>query len=680
MITVRVPGKIILFGDYAVCHGAPGISVGVDKYITMTCDVRGDDKEHFSLIQLRDLFMMALELLEQKYIEPVQMTLESDIPTGKGFGSSSALCVGISVLAFEYAGIKFTNEEALYKLALDLESKYFNSSPSGIDTMTCINGGCIMFRDGKIIESLDPSHLVVSMYDTGQTHRTCTDNIQMSVALVDRAKDLVTKAREHFYDEDVTTLKTLASKYHCILDDLGVSCTSNYEVIYHKNQYAKISGSGNGGIMIVISDNDNEYKADEVLKYAKHGMHIQEDDMPLYLSRLQYRLRKHNAIDDLINNNKSGCASAPANIALIKYWGKTYDRLQSPLNSNISLTLSELRSYTRVHISKENEHKNTFTSPKLESFLERINPYNDTNIVFESANNFPTGCGIASSASGLCALVGAVGELLDVKKILGHDARYWYENWSRLGSGSACRSLYKGFVSWETDNKITQHETKMDLVDIVVVFDPFKKEIASSLGHDSVNTSLFQKFRLPNTVTQTYPRVCLGIKEGRVQDIVDDVEMDSMMIHAIMQTASDKNDGYLNEKSMSFIEKFITFRNNHELNAMFTFDAGPNPHIIIERKHLKRVQEWITKQSGWNSMIINEQSDKGMITGEQKLRHPKQIFKHTIRIVGEEDEKNVIKFESPRQVLQSLRENRTNLVLNSINTTHILEQMAKVIY
>lgn len=65
-------------------------------------------------------------------------------------------------------------------------------------------------------------------------------------------------------------------------------------------------------------------------------------------------------------------------------------------------------------------------------------PHLNWNIAICSENNFPTAAGLASSAAGYACLVSALANLYDIHGDISSIAR--------RGSGSACRSIYGGWV------------------------------------------------------------------------------------------------------------------------------------------------------------------------------------------------------------------------------------------
>lgn len=159
---------------------------------------------------------------------------------------------------------------------------------------------------------------------------------------------------------------------------------------------------------------------------------------------------------------------APSNIALIKYWGKDDASCNWPANSSLSMTLKNSCTTTRISSANSNQHELYFDGQKLDannSFaqktwaqLERIRQYlypkqSLIPLCIESKNSFPSGCGIASSASSMAALT------LGLYYFLSGDKNFNYceddtklrmlSDLARLGSGSACRSLLGGFVEWE---------------------------------------------------------------------------------------------------------------------------------------------------------------------------------------------------------------------------------------
>ena len=145
-------------------------------------------------------------------------------------------------------------------------------------------------------------------------------------------------------------------------------------------------------------------------------------------------------------------ARARANIALVKYWGKADDGpLNIPAVGSISMTLESLRSETDVHFDGSlAADELTLNGRRRPEQLDRVRRCLDLLRAragvqhparVTSRNNFPTGAGLASSASGYAALTAAAARALG----LALTARE-LSIIARQGSGSAARSIFGGFV------------------------------------------------------------------------------------------------------------------------------------------------------------------------------------------------------------------------------------------
>ncbi len=149
--------------------------------------------------------------------------------------------------------------------------------------------------------------------------------------------------------------------------------------------------------------------------------------------------------------NKAATAKAHANIALVKYWGKADAALKIPAVGSISITLDALWSETRVVFDDAlAADELTLDGASRPAQLARVSACLDVlreragaaaRARVESRNNFPTGAGLASSASGFAALAAAGAKALGLElspRALSIVAR--------RGSGSAARSIFGGFV------------------------------------------------------------------------------------------------------------------------------------------------------------------------------------------------------------------------------------------
>jgi diphosphomevalonate decarboxylase len=194
-------------------------------------------------------------------------------------------------------------------------------------------------------------------------------------------------------------------------------------------------------------------------------------------------------------------------------------------------------------------------------------------------NNFPTGAGIASSASAYAALA------LAASRALGLDlAERELSRLARLGSGSASRSIPSGFVEWQMGRTDTDSYAfsiappeHWALVDLVAVVQSERKPVGSSEGHSIAGSSPLQNARLSGAgrrldACRSAIMHCDFEALGRV------VELDSNLMHAVMMTSTPPL-FYWQPASLAIMKQVIQWR-QQGLPVCFTLDAGPNVHIL----------------------------------------------------------------------------------------------------
>jgi diphosphomevalonate decarboxylase len=306
---------------------------------------------------------------------------------------------------------------------------------------------------------------------------------------------------------------------------------------------------------------------------------------------------------------RSATAVAHSNIALIKYWGDRDSDLHIPANGSISINLRELFTRTSVTfgIDQENDvvslDDRSMTGISLErvtKFLDRVRQMAGINYKarVESYNNFPTGTGIASSASGFAALslaaTKAAGLTLDEKAL---------SRLARIGSGSACRSIPAGFVEWHAgDSDESSYATTVapsdhwGLVDIIIMVSRTEKSISSRSGHSLAKTSLLQDARVNDSPRRLH--ICRTAILQRDFDMLAEItEMDCNLMHAVMLTST-PSILYWQPDTITIMEAVRSWRKSG-LPVCYTIDAGPNVHVICtpqaKKTILGKIQETLGK-------------------------------------------------------------------------------------
>lgn len=307
---------------------------------------------------------------------------------------------------------------------------------------------------------------------------------------------------------------------------------------------------------------------------------------------------------------------APANIAFIKYWGKKDPNLRLPLNSSISMNLSNVFTLTTVEflseldgdeIEMEGERIVGKEAGRIITHLNRVRKL--AGIKFKARvktkNNFPKGTGVASSASGFAALTlaatSAAGLDLSEKEL---------SVLARLGSGSACRSIPDGFVEWKKGKSSQTSYAQMifspkhwDIRDIVVIVAAKEKKVSSTEGHKLALTSPFFKQRIKN-LPKKIEEIRNALKKRNFSGFGEIVEQEAINMHAVMMT-SEPPLFYWLPKTLEVIKAVREWREKG-INAYFTIDAGPNVHIICQGKDEKRIRKRLKNIAGIKKVIVNK--------------------------------------------------------------------------
>ena len=306
-------------------------------------------------------------------------------------------------------------------------------------------------------------------------------------------------------------------------------------------------------------------------------------------------------------------AMAHPNIALIKYWGDVDPQLHLPANGSISMNLAELETRTSVtfdpalesdRFSLNGEPMSGDPLLRVSKFLNRVRQLagSSTFARVESNNNFPTGVGIASSASGFAALslaaTYAAGLSLDEEDL---------SRLARTGSGSACRSVPGGFVEWQAGhNDCDSYAFPLaapeywGLVDCIAVVAQQHKAISSSMGHAMASTSLLQAGRVAGAASRL-ENCRKAIQEHDFNLLTEIVEYDSNLMHAVMLTSRPPLI-YWQPATVAIMHAVQGWRKD-SLPVCYTIDAGPNVHVLCPAEHAEAITQRLQQVSGVQQVI-----------------------------------------------------------------------------
>lgn len=222
-----------------------------------------------------------------------------------------------------------------------------------------------------------------------------------------------------------------------------------------------------------------------------------------------------------------------------------------------------------------------------------------------SRNNFPTAAGLASSASGFAALVASLAALYTLPASPSQLSLI-----ARQGSGSACRSLFGGFVAWEMGSLATgedsyavqvaprEHWPEMHAL-ICVVSDDKKGTSSTSGMQRTVETSPLLQHRISAVVPKRMGEISEAIRKKDFETFAQLTMQDSNQFHAVCLD-TDPPIFYMNDVSRAIIALVVEYNrvsveNGGKIKAAYTYDAGPNAVIYAPQENMKEIVEMIVK-------------------------------------------------------------------------------------
>ncbi|WP_423062708.1 diphosphomevalonate decarboxylase [Candidiatus Paracoxiella cheracis] len=297
---------------------------------------------------------------------------------------------------------------------------------------------------------------------------------------------------------------------------------------------------------------------------------------------------------------ESGKAFAPSNIALCKYWGKRNLELNLPITSSLSVSLAHKGSHAKVTPIDAEKHEVFIDNEKLPHeyhYAEKLSSYldlfgfNDQSFKLELNFNIPVASGLASSACCFASLVKAMDDLYEWE----FDGKS-LSLLARLGSGSASRSVYNGFVEWHHGERPDGMDSYATLINEkwpslclgLCIISKTKKAVSSREGMQRTVKTSDLYCAWPEKAEKDLVRLKIAIEKKDFDLLGRIAESNAMAMHATMLAAWPPL-LYSQAETITLMQQVWALRQGG-MSVYFTQDAGPNLKLLFLESNLKEIQ------------------------------------------------------------------------------------------
>lgn len=302
-----------------------------------------------------------------------------------------------------------------------------------------------------------------------------------------------------------------------------------------------------------------------------------------------------------VPDRDQGLAFAPTNIALCKYWGKRDPELNLPVTSSLSVALPDKGSLTAVRIIDEDQDRillndelidaETLFAKRTVAFLDLFRPEKKWHLSIDIKMNVPLSAGLASSACGFASLVSALNDLFNWQ--LSH--RY-LSILARIGSGSASRSLWSGFVEWHAGVQADGMDSYSEplpfewpelYIGLLPVSYEAKAFSSSEAMQTTVNTSMLYA-NWPRKALQDLIIIKQALHKKNFALLGGTAESNALAMHATILSSWPPICYFLPE-TVAYMHEIWALR-KQGLSLFFTEDAGPNLKLLFLEKDRADIQ------------------------------------------------------------------------------------------